>query len=164
MGGWIMNSPKKIRNKLYDLLLSACNSDTEVNEDINISQKLGVAMTNAVRKGGVVNIISQSITVHKVIPKIIEIIKDVDELEEAPCATVETLRIEHLNDPVEDCCEYFFDKRATWKEFRETTKKRYFDYARSKSRSNTEAARILNVSASMVTKSLREIEVGHENS
>lgn len=162
MGGW-MNKIKDIKEQLYELMLIACDSVPD-NGDTKVSQNLGIAMSNAVKKGGVVNIISQNITFQKVIPKIVEIVKGVDELEYAEVEYQEqVLQIEHkkveaLPDPVEECCKFFYEQRFQWKEFRDTMRMRYMDYVRKQCKTNQEAARFLNVHNSYVTKNVREAQ------
>lgn len=161
-----MNNYRDIKSKLYDLLAIACCEKEEDNGD-KITQNLGISMTNAVRKGGVINIINQSITIQRIVPKVIEIMRSVDALEyveplEIEHPKAEILQIEHLQDPVEEMCEFYFKEKYTWKEFREATKLRYFDYVRRNTDSNREAARFLNVGRSYISKNLPE-EEGYED-
>ena len=158
-----MNKIKDIKEKLYELMLVAVNSDSE-NGDTKISQKLGIAMTNAVAKGGVINLINQNISFQKVIPKIVEIVREVDRLEYeeveliSKTPLIEFKEAKALPDPVEDCCKFFYEQRFQWKEFRDTMRMRYMDYVRKQCKTNQEAARFLNVHNSYVTKNVREAQ------
>lgn len=158
-----MNKIKDIKEKLYELMLVAVNSDSE-NGDTKISQKLGIAMTNAVAKGGVINLINQNISFQKVIPKIVEIVREVDRLEYeeveliSKTPLIEFKEVKALPDPVEDCCKFFYEQRFQWKEFRDTMRMRYMDYVRKQCKTNQEAARFLNVHNSYVTKNVREAQ------
>lgn len=152
MGGW-MNKYRQIREKLYDIMVAA-SAFEEGGDSNNISQNMGIAMTAAVRKGGVVNVISQSIAIQKIYPKIVDLLKYADQLEQDE-PVINVKQIEYIEDPVEKCCEFFYDRDTAWKEFKETMRTRYMDYVRRQSKTNTEAARFLKVHNSYVTKHIK---------
>lgn len=155
-----MNKYRQIREKLYDIMVAA--SAFEEGGDSHISQNMGVAMTAAVRKGGVVNVISQSIAISKVYPKMIDLLRFADQLEQDE-SVIEVKQIEHIEDPVERCCQYFYENEIEWREFRDIMRIRYIDYVRRQSKTNAEAAKFLNVHNSYVTKHLK-MEIESEDS
>lgn len=151
-----MNKYRQIREKLYDILLAA-SSEEDSGGNTNVTQNMGIAMTAAVRKGGVVNVISQNVVIQKVCPKVIDLLQFADKLE-LEDRTIEVQQIEHVKDPIEKCCDHFFEMRADWSTLRDSLKLRYFEYVRSRSRSNEQAGDFLKVSTSMVSKIMRDYE------
>lgn len=157
-----MNKYRQIREKLYDILVAASTAEDN-SSDPNITQNMGVAMSNAFKKGGVVNVISQNIVIQKVCPKIVDLLQFADQLEHEQ-AVIEVKQIEYTEDPIERCCEHLFDEDMTWKEFRKVMKERYFNHVNSRWHSSAKAALFLDVSVSLFNQTLKKIKEDYEDS
>lgn len=156
-----------VRNILYDIL-TAEHDDKGNNGEVTAAQSMGVNLTNAVKKDGVNIIQLQSVVNVKVIKKVTDALRFLDDAQkqiEKECvieAEVEKEEVKALPSPQPDFLIEMLDKRATLKDFVEVAERKYIAEAVTRF-GDTEAMRLLNIRKTRVEKALEYAEKEEKN-
>jgi hypothetical protein len=145
-----MNSVAAIKDLVLEMMESAFQAP-----DINATQQMGVNMSNAVKRDGVVIIQNQNVEVlGRLMPQMIKVLKICDSIP-AIDITPRALPpppIEVDEDPIEECCRWMFERKTKWQDMQDMLKERYLEYVVSKFKTKTEAAKMLGVGSTYLCK------------
>jgi hypothetical protein len=149
----------EIKTLLLEILESAFQSG-----EVNATQQMGVNMTNAVKREGVVIIQNQNVEVYsRIMPLMVKTLKLCDAAESS-WRRQEAIEIEPQPrqlpppvenpdaDPVEACCAWMYDNHVQWQEMQDIMKARYLEYVIGRFKTKTEAARWLGVGNTYLCK------------
>ena len=134
------------------------------NGDVHATQQMGVNMSNAVKREGVVIIQNQNVEVlARIMPSMVKTLKLCDALEESWRSQVEIAMAprhpllpppedDSDSDPVDACCAWLYKNRIQWQDMQDLMKARYLDYVIGRFKTKTEAARWLGVGSTYLCK------------
>lgn len=145
----------ELKQLLFSILESAYQTP-----DISATQQMGVNMSNAVKKEGVVIIQNQNVEVYaRIVPAVVKAIKmcdnipDIIQIEHTPIVPAnETIDY----DPVKECCKHFYINDVKWQDMQDRMKKEYLEYVISKFPTKTAAAKWLGVGPTYLCKLTKE--------
>ena len=146
-------------NDLKQLLFSILESAYQT-PDITATQQMGVNMSNAVKKEGVVIIQNQNVEVYaRIVPAVVKAIKMCDLVQQEQTHMISYQPepvIEVTTDPIEACCKQLYDSETKWQDMQDVMKKRYLGYVVSKFPTKTMAAKWLGVGPTYLCKLTKE--------
>ena len=141
----------ELKALLFSILESAYQTP-----DINATQQMGVNISNAVRKEGVVIIQNQSVEVYaRIVPAVVKAIKMCDLIQQEKTHMISYQpepAIEITADAIELCCKQLYDSETKWQDMQDVIKKRYLEYVVSKFPTKTMAAKWLGVGPTYLCK------------
>jgi hypothetical protein len=152
-----MNSVAAIKDLVLQMMESAFQAP-----DINATQQMGVNMSNAVKREGVVIIQNQNVEVlGRLMPQMIKVLKICDSIPTIDITprALPPPPIEIDDDPIEACCQWMFENNINWDDMQDLIKDRYLKYVVSKFKTKTEAAKMLGVGATYLCKLTKPKEV-----
>lgn len=123
-----MNEISNIKPIIYDIfkLLSSSNDCA-----IDATQNLGVSLTNSVKKEGVNIIQIQNVKSESVIPKLIDVLQILDQVDTAPKMIphqdAEVIQIEASDNPIDNMAQYIIDNKINVKRISDILKIRVYD-------------------------------------
>lgn len=132
--------------------------------EVQAAQQMGVQMTNAVKREGVVIIQNQNVNVYaRIMPSMVKMLRLCDALEERwrsqAAVEIEPLQkqlpppaVPEKTDPIEACCEWLYANHINWQEMQDLIKARYLEYVIGRFRTKSEAARWLGVGGTYLSK------------
>jgi len=129
--------------------------------DINATQQLGVQLSNAVKRDGVVIIQNQNVEVYaKIMPSMVKALRLCDSFEPPVAITYEPSKLPEVSDkdenenkePIQLVCEWFFKNKYKWKLMQDTINSSYLLYVISQFKTKKEAAEFLDVGATYLCK------------
>jgi hypothetical protein len=144
-------------------LLFTILENAYVAPDVNAVQQMGVNLSNAVKREGVVIVQNQNVEVYaRLIPPLVQSLRLCDTIAQAQhikdIEPVERIELGHrqieapTGDPVDVCCAWLYDNGVGWQAMQDLMKARYLSYVRSKLSTNIAAARMLGIQASYLSK------------
>jgi hypothetical protein len=132
--------------------------------DVHATQQMGVNMSNAVKREGVVIIQNQNVEVYaRIMPSMVKMLRLCDALE-ASWRSQNVLELEPQQeqlpspadeddiDPIEACCGWFYENHINWQDMQDLMKARYLGYVIGRFRTKTEAAKWLGVGSTYLSK------------
>lgn len=146
------------------LLLQIIEDSFQQEPNIQATQQMGVNISNAVKKDGVVIIQNQNLEIYaRIMPLMVKALRTCDILEaqqktiviekkELPPPEPILLPEETDTDPIEDCCSWFFENNIKYTDMLDLMKKRYLDYVVGKTATKKEAAQRLDIGATYLSK------------
>jgi hypothetical protein len=151
------------------LLLQIIEDSFQQEPNIQATQQMGINMSNAVKKDGVVIIQNQNVEIYsKIIPSLVKALKMCDALQEINRSIVykEPIEIEPPieiqkspvaidSDPVNDFCSWMFEHNLKWSEMQDLVKSRYLEFILTKFSTKNEAAKWLGVGGTYLCKLTR---------
>ena len=149
--------------ELKMLLLEILESAFQ-NGDVHATQQMGVNMSNAVKREGVVIIQNQNVEVlARIMPSMVKTLKLCDAMESSwrsqGAITIEPQQPqlpppgdEDDTDPIEACCAWMFENRTQWQDMQDLMKARYLEYVINRFNTKTEAAKWLGVGSTYLCK------------
>ena len=149
--------------ELKTLLLEILESAFQ-NGDVHATQQMGVNMSNAVKREGVVIIQNQNVEVlARIMPSMVKTLKLCDAMESSWRSQTEITigpqrpqlpppGEEDDTDPVDACCSWLYENHTTWQEMQELMKARYLEYVINRFKTKTEAAKWLGVGSTYLSK------------
>ena len=142
-------------NDLKQLLFSILESAYQT-PDITATQQMGVNMSNAVKKEGVVIIQNQNVEVYaRIVPAVVKAIKMCDTIQTQQIPDI--IEIEHHpTDPIEACCKQLYDENFRWQDMQDYMKLKYLTYVLGKFNTKAAAAKWLGVGPTYLSKLTRE--------
>jgi hypothetical protein len=154
-----MQTLAHVKLLLLDVLESAFQAG-----DVHATQQLGVNMSNAVKRDGVVIIQNQNVEVYaRIMPLMVKALKACDALEahgsQQPTVTIEP---EHRQlpppaddvdtDPIEACCSWLYENHVRWQDMQDLMRSRYLEYVVGRFKTKNEAAKWLGVGSTYLCK------------
>lgn len=149
--------------ELKILLLEMLESAFQ-NGEVHATQQMGVNMSNAVKREGVVIIQNQNVEVYtRIMPPMVKALKLCDAMESIWRSQAEvTIDLQQPQlpapadpentDPVDACCAWLYENHIPWQAMQDLMKARYLEYVISRSRTKTEAAKWLGVGSTYLCK------------
>ena len=143
-----MNKIPEIKSLLLEILESAFQGN-----DILATQQMGVNLTNAVKRDGVVIIQNQNVEVYKnIMPAMVKALRLCDAIDiEQNVEPIKQLAAP-VENPILECCKYFYENEVGWQEMQDAMKSRYMQYVIDRSKTKVEAAKFLKVGATYLCK------------
>jgi len=154
-----MQTIAEIKMLLLEILESAFQSG-----DVNATQQMGVNMTNAVKREGVVIIQNQNVEVYaRIMPLMVKTLKLCDAVESSWRGQA-SIELEPQQkqlplpaddddpDPIEACCSWLYDNHIQWQDMQDLMKARYLEYVIGRFKTKTEAAKWLGVGSTYLCK------------
>ena len=132
--------------------------------EVQATQQMGVNMSNAVKREGVVIIQNQNVEVYaRIMPSMVKMLKLCDALEAGwRNQAVIDLKPQQKElpppvddddtDPIDACCSWLYDNHIKWQDMQDLMKARYLEYVVGRFRTKTEAARWLGVGSTYLCK------------
>jgi hypothetical protein len=132
--------------------------------EVQATQQLGVNISNAVKREGVVIIQNQNVELYaRIMPSMVKMLKLCDALESGwrsqAVIELEPQQNELLpptgdddTDPIDACCTWLYDNHFKWQDMQDLMKARYLEYVIGRFRTKTEAARWLGVGSTYLCK------------
>lgn len=140
------------------VLLQILEDIFQDNSNIQATQQMGVQLSNAVKREGVVIIQNQNIEIFsKMMPLMVKAIKICDALESRTIVIEEVKKLPEpidMNsiDPVGDCCNWLYENRFKWISMQDLMKARYLEFVMDKFKTKIEAAKWLGVGSTYLCK------------
>jgi hypothetical protein len=120
--------------------------------DVTATQQMGVQLSNAAKREGVIIIQNQNVEVMaKIGPPVLKVLRLLQENTDNRLEPV-LLSPPEQREPVEACCDHFYQNRIGWEEMQATMKQSYIGYVVSKFRTRREAAEFLGVGPTYLSK------------
>lgn len=141
---------------LFDMLEAAFKQANNGN-DINLSQQLGVNMSNTVKKDGVVIIQNQNLEIyHNIIPPMVKALKLCDAIEVSQPASqilqIQAPEPDTDTDPIEECCAFLYEQNICWEDMQDLMKARYATFVIAQKETKIEAAKMLKIQPTYLSK------------
>jgi hypothetical protein len=164
--GGCMQAIADLKSLMLEMLENAFQTG-----DVQATQQLGINMSNAVKREGVMIIQNQNLEVYsRIMPSMVRAIKLCDAMESswrqqieiqidsAPrqLPAPEAIEVEEDADPIEACCEWLFENHVTWQDMQDLMKSRYLNHVLGQFRTKTEAAKWLGVGSTYLCKLTKE--------
>ena len=140
--------------------------------DVTATQQMGVQMSNAVKRDGVVIIQNQNVEVYaRIMPAMVRALRLCDSFEPVVEIAHEPLQIAQQQprinadvddddaDAIEKVCRWFFYNECKWEAARETFKDRYISYVVNHFKTKREAAEFLGVNPTYLSKLTAQKEI-----
>jgi hypothetical protein len=134
------------------------------NGDVHATQQMGVNMSNAVKREGVVIIQNQNVEVFaRIMPSMVKTLKLCDAIE-SNWRTLAAIELEPQQkqlpppmddddtDPIDACCSWLYENRINWQGMQDLMKARYLEYVIGRFKTKTEAAKWLGVGSTYLCK------------
>ena len=150
--------------ELKSLLLGILESAVQTSSgDVTATQQMGINMSNAVKREGVMIIQNQNVEVlTRIMPSLVKTLKLCDVIEaDWRNQTIEP-RQEQLQlsppadeedtDPIDECCAWMFENHIPWQGMQDLMKARYLEYVIGQFKTKTEAAKWLEVGSTYLCK------------
>jgi hypothetical protein len=129
--------------------------------DVTATQQMGVQLSNAVKREGVVIIQNQNVEVYaRIMPSMVKALRLCDALEPAMTIVHEPLQItaEPASDPIEEACAFMFNEGARWEEMQALMRIRYIEYVVGQFKTKREAAEMLGIGSTYLSKMTKPTE------
>jgi hypothetical protein len=149
--------------ELKMLLLEILESAFQ-NGDVHATQQMGVNMSNAVKREGVVIIQNQNVEVlARIMPSMVKTLKLCDVMESSwrsqGAITIDPQQpqlpppaVADETDPIEACCAWLYENHTNWQDMQDLMKARYLEYVIGRFTTKTEAAKWLGVGSTYLCK------------
>ena len=147
-----MQAIAELKTLLLEILESAFQ-----NGEVHATQQMGVNMSNAVKREGVVIIQNQNVEVlARIMPSMVKTLKLCDAMESSWRGQA-AIELEPQQkqlpppvnqepaDPIEACCAWLYENHINWQAMQDLMKARYLEYVIGRSRTKTAAAKWLGV-------------------
>jgi hypothetical protein len=132
--------------------------------EVQATQQMGVSLSNAVRREGVVIVQNQNVEVYaRIMPSMVKALKLCDAMESSwrnqigiridpqpqplPAPTADDDA-----DPIEACCSWLFENEFNWQDMQELMKARYLEYVMGQFKTKTDAAKWLGIGNTYLCK------------
>jgi hypothetical protein len=132
--------------------------------DVQATQQMGVNVSNAVKREGMVIIQNQNVEVYaRMMPSMVKALKLCDAMESSWRNQIEIKIDPQPNqlpptaadadpDPIEACCSWLFENQFTWQDMQELMKARYLEYVMGQFKTKTDAAKWLGIGNTYLCK------------
>jgi len=132
--------------------------------DVQATQQMGVSVSNAMKREGMVIIQNQNVEVYaRIMPSIVKALRMCDAMESSWRDRIEIMidpqpkqlppaAVDTDADPLETCCAWMFENRIGWQDMQDRMRARYLEYVISQFKTKTEAAKWLGVGSTYLCK------------
>lgn len=132
--------------------------------DVQATQQMGVNVSNAVKREGMVIIQNQNVEVYaRMMPSMVKALKLCDAMESSWRNQIEINIDPQLKqlpstaadddlDPIEACCSWLFENQFKWQDMQELMKARYLEYVMGQFKTKTDAAKWLGIGSTYLCK------------
>lgn len=134
------------------------------NGDVHATQQMGVNMSNAMKREGVVIIQNQNVEVlARIMPSMVKTLKLCDAME-LSWRSQSAIELEPQQkqlpppvddddtDPIDACCAWLYENHINWQSMQDLMKARYLEYVIGRFKTKTEAAKWLGVGSTYLCK------------
>ena len=154
-----MQTMAELKGILLEILESAFQGG-----DVQATQQLGVNLSNAVKREGVVIIQNQNVEVYaRIMPSMVKALKLCDAMESSWRNQIEikidpqpkqlsSTAAKDDPDPIEACCSWLFENQFKWQDMQELIKMRYLEYVMGQFKTKTDAAKWLGIGNTYLCK------------
>ena len=147
-------------NEMKELLLEILENVFKA-PDVTATQQMGVQLSNATKREGVVIIQNQNVEVlSHIVPLITKGLRLCDQepilITQEP--KEEILEITEAKTPVRDYCQYLYDLNTNWEEMQTFTKDAYLSFVIEKYTTKAAAAKFLGMGSTYLSKLTKEGE------
>jgi hypothetical protein len=146
-------------SEMKELLLEILKQSFQPS-DIQAVQQMGVNMSAAVKREGVVIIQNQNVeVVTRIIPLLVKALKLCDKLEIVDRQPVIEIPQEiPISNPVEACCSLMYKNNMNWEDMQDFMRIEYLKYVLSRYRTKVEASKMLGVGVTYLSKLSKTIK------
>lgn len=137
------------------LLLLQMLEDSFQEPNIQATQQMGVNMSNAVKREGVIIIQNQNVEIYaRIMPLMVKALKMCDSIEVDKKYEIIQERQKQIEappvinddtDPIEESCAWMFENNIGWEDMQDIMKKRYAEYVIKQFKTKKEAAKFLKI-------------------
>lgn len=129
--------------------------------DIQATQQMGVNMSNAVKRDGVVIIQNQNVEVYsRIMPSMVKALRLCDSFEAIeitpPCQPLQIEAQPQDNekdqDPINECCAFMHEQGISWEDMQSLMKSRYAEFVVDHEGTKTKAAKFLKIGPTYLSK------------
>jgi hypothetical protein len=132
--------------------------------DVQATQQMGVNVSNAVKREGMVIIQNQNVEVYaRMMPSMVKALKLCDAMESSWRNQIEinidpqpkqlsSTAADDDPDPIEACCSWLFENQFKWQDMQELMKARYLEYVMGQFKTKTDAAKWLGIGSTYLCK------------
>lgn len=154
-----MQAISDLKLLLLDILESAFQG-----ADVQATQQMGVSVSNAMKREGMVIIQNQNVEVYaRIMPSIVKALRMCDAMESSCRGRFEididpqpkqlpSPAAETSADPMEACCAWLFENRIGWQGMQDLVRARYLEYVIGQFKTRTEAAKWLGVGSTYLCR------------
>jgi hypothetical protein len=140
------------------VLLQILEDVFQDNSNVQATQQMGVQLSNAVKREGVVIIQNQNVEIFsKMMPLMVKALKICDLIESPKNQIIEVQKvlpppIDIDIDPIDDCCNWLYENNFKWSAMQDLMKARYLEFVTGKFKTKIEAAKWLGVGSTYLCK------------
>jgi hypothetical protein len=131
--------------------------------DVHATQQMGVNVSSAMKREGMVIIQNQNVEVYaRIMPTMVKAIRLCDALESNGRNQIDVSfdartkqlpsALEADSDPIEACCSWLFENQVTWQDMQDLMRARYLEHVVGQFKTKTEAAKWLGVGSTYLCK------------
>lgn len=154
-----MQSVTDLKLLLLEILESAFQDG-----NVQATQQMGVSVTNAMKREGMVIIQNQNVEVFaRIMPSIVKALRLCDAMEsnrrdpieikmDAQPKQLRSTAADADADPLDVCCAWLFENRIGWQEMQDLMRARYLDYVLNRFKTKNDAAKWLGVGNTYLCK------------
>lgn len=141
------------------VLLQILEDIFQDNSNIQATQQMGINLSNAVKKDGIVIIQNQNVEIFsKMMPLMVKALKICDLIDTPKINQVIEIQkvlpppIKEDVDPIDVCCVWLYENHLKWDAMQDLMKARYLEFIISKFKTKNEAAKWLGVGSTYLCK------------
>jgi len=132
--------------------------------DVHATQQMGVNVTNAMKREGVVIIQNQNLEVYaRIMPSMVRALKLCDAMESSWRNQVEitidpqpqqlpSAAVDDDPDPIEACCSWLYENRIKWQDMQDLMRARYLEHVIGQFKTKSDAAKWLGIGSTYLCK------------
>jgi hypothetical protein len=155
----MMQTVADLKMLLLEILESASQGG-----DVHATQQMGVNVSSAMKREGMVIIQNQNVEVYaRIMPSMVKALKLCDAIESRARSQIEinvdpqpkqlpSTTVDTRPDPIEACCSWLFENQITWQDMQDLMRARYLEYVIDQFKTKTDAAKWLGVGSTYLCK------------
>ena len=142
-------------NEMKELLLEILENVFKA-PDVTATQQMGVQLSTAVKREGVVIIQNQNVEVlSHIVPLITKGLRLCDQepilITQEPKEEILEITQEHT-EPITDVCHYFYQRETKWQDMQDIMRTHYMNYVLSRLPTKAKAAKFLGIGPTYLSK------------
>jgi hypothetical protein len=154
-----MHTMAELKLTLLEILEAAFQSG-----DVHATQQMGVNVSSAMKREGMVIIQNQNVEVYaRIMPSMVRALKLCDAMESSGLNPIEieaspqprqlpTPAADDDPGPIEACCSWLFQNQFKWQDMQELMRTRYLEYVIGQFKTKTDAAKWLGIGNTYLCK------------
>jgi hypothetical protein len=133
--------------------------------DVHATQQMGVNVSSAMKREGMVIIQNQNVEVYaRIMPTMVKALRLCDALESnwrnqievrvdaQPKQLPSAAALDADSDPIDACCSWLFENQVTWHDMQDLMRARYLEHVIGQFKTKTDAAKWLGVGSTYLCK------------